>query len=182
MSTCETGAVYSDSLTVRDRRTVGEGVRPASAAAVWRPRIRPADLSKIENSSTSISISDSHHRSVRVDVEHERLRTEAAVGAALRWEESETEFISCVPKSDGRTLERDKSTRSYGAITQVEGSAAADDEEREGLISSGKRKQSVAFAGKAYEKVASRNKRAEHATTYVYTYRTCTFILHNRTS
>ena len=163
MSMFGAGTVYSDSNSFSVHDTARrERVRPASVAADWRPRVRPADLSKIENFSTSISISESHHRSESVDVKHNK-RGEAAAKAALRWEESETEFS----EREERISERNNTPHSYGAITQASAGAGQGGDEREGLISSGKRKQSAAVAGKAFEKVASRNKRAQHATTYV---------------
>ena len=81
--------------------------------------------------------------------------------------ESETEFyVSDDTFTKDRTIGREEWTKTahYGAITQ--GLAPQDEEEdvNKRLLPT-ERKRSAAMAGKAYEKVASRNKRAEHATT-----------------
>ena len=117
-------------------------------------RVRTSDLARER---------DKPHIPIRAS-EHTASRHEAA--ALL---ESETEFyVSDDQFTKDRILGREERTKPahYGAITQ--GLAPQDEREEEdenkSLVPTD-RKRSAAMAGKAYEKVASRNKRAEHATT-----------------
>ena len=120
-------------------------------------RVRPANLAQDEGQ--QISFSSSTYCT-------ERKVTEESSASGLLAEESETEFISKVT-SNKKLVDRERSVRykDYGAIVSRE-SQPIEGEEKEKLIPT-KRRQSAATIGKDYEKVASRNKRAQHATTYV---------------
>lgn len=159
--------VLDESLTTRN---VGETAAAGSEAG---RRTRPSDLSKSEHSIISVSVStEQRHTSTSDDLEGKACAVEVA--AAGFGEESETEFISRVPRN-GRHLDVERGVlqgvRNYGTTPQTDcnGPAASEGSngggEKEPLLPASQRKQSAAVAGKAFEKIASRNKRAKHATT-----------------
>lgn len=101
---------------------------------------------------------------------NERKAAEASSSGLLA-EESETEFISKVA-SNRKTVERQRVAqyRHYGAIDIGQGAlgpAAEGESDEKARLLPTKKKHSAAATGKDYERVASRNKRATHATTYV---------------
>ena len=109
-------------------------------------RVRPDNLARYD--APHISISSSTYCS-----EH---KVAEASSSRLLAEESETEFIS-----------KTTSNRHYGAISQGALSPAEGESNEKVRLLPTKQKQSAATTGKDYERVASRNKRAVHATTYV---------------
>ena len=125
-----------------------------TAGPPWNEgRVRPANLT--QDDAPHISIGYSSERKVA-----------EAPSSGLLAEESETEFIGKVP-SIGKSVGREgvAQHRGYGAISP-EALSPAEADEKERLLPT-KRKQSAATTGKDYERIASRNKRALHATTYV---------------
>ena len=143
---CSTGYVHN-------RMSTATGAADFS----WSERrIRSADLAQ-ERDTPHIPIPASEHTG-----------SDPAAAQSLV-EESETEFsVSDSRAKKDRAVGRERTRGAhYGAITQ--GLAPQDEENEKVCLLPPERKRSVATAGKAYERVASRNKRAEHATTYVIT-------------
>lgn len=135
-------------------RSTGYRMSTATSAAdfSWSERrVRSADLAQ-ERDTLHIPIPASEHTGI-----------DPAAAQSLV-EESETEFSVSDKKDRAVGRERTRGAH-YGAITQ--GLAPQDEEDEKVCLLPPERKRSVATAGKAYERVASRNKRAEHATTYV---------------
>ena len=131
----------------------------ANSGADWNERpssTRPANLAQDDNPQ-HIPISASNYSCT----EHE-----GTAGKSDHPMLKESEFITSSSKVNSTSI---KGTRergrvaNYGAITL--GHDGDDEESRS--PSSQERRQPSATGGQAYEKVASRNKRAEHATTYV---------------
>ena len=86
-------------------------------------------------------------------------------------DQQESAFSTPGNKATGTSIKRTKEGRgvaNYGAITGTPRGPDASDGGKEdgGQSPSNERKQSAAAEGQAYDKIASRNKRAQHATTY----------------
>lgn len=111
---------------------------------------RPADLAQ-DGNPEHIPISASSYS----NCEHVKSRAEKSEQPALE----ESEFISKVTSTSIIRTREEGGVANYGAITQ--GTEGGEDG---GQSLSQERKQSS--GGQAYDKIASRNKRAQHATTY----------------
>ena len=137
-------AMYVDSSTCGVGSTRNEG------------RVRPENLA--QDDAPHISIGSSTYCSER--------KAGEASSSGLLAEESETEFISKVA-SNRKTVERERVAqyRHYGAISQ--GPLSPAEGEKVSLLPQKQKHSAAATTGKDYERVASRNKRAVHATTYV---------------
>ena len=120
---------------------------------------RPADLARDGNPQHIVISASSYHNSNCVS-EHAKSRAEVSEQPALEESEFMTHSSSKVAVSSSIIRTREGGGANYGAITQGTEEGVGGD----GL--SQERKQSAASGGQAYDKIASRNKRAQHATTY----------------
>ena len=147
-------AMYEESSTTNSASGADRTERPVST--------RPADLAQ-EGDPEHIPISASSYS----NCEHGKSRAEReSEHPALE----ESEFIthhSSKITSSSLIRTREGGGTNYGAITQGQGTEGGEDGGGRSPSASQERKQSAgASGGQAYDKIASRNKRAQHATTY----------------
>lgn len=145
-------AMYEESSTTNSASGADRTERPVST--------RPADLAQ-EGNPEHIPISASSYS----NCEHGKSRAEReSEQPALEESEFITHYSSKITSNSLiRTREGGGGTN-YGAITQGQGTEGGEDGGGQSPSASEERKQSA--GGQAYDKIASRNKRAQHATTY----------------